>query len=97
MQSRSNIIAKHHTCIVCNKIIFIADHSFKLHLADQDGDVNHITMQLDGSQIDWFFESKIMMAYSFTSHKDLYLPWVEPDFSDCDRLFKKIRLYILFS
>lgn len=103
LQSRDNgDISINKKCLVCNKI----DATFKalrFREVDYNGnDVYCVEVTIsDKLIVGWWLEADKMYIYNPHPPNELveylYLPFIEPDFSDYEKLCKKIKLYALFS
>ena len=107
LQSRDNgnvsIIKK---CLVCQKINITCKNINNKNLFPDgippDNEIYYVEVVISDTLIvGWWLESKEMYVYQHSPIDEIigytYLPFFEPDFSDYDKLCKKIKIFTLFS
>jgi len=104
LQSRDNgnisVIKK---CLVCQKIdVTFKSFRFREDPSYNGNDVYCVEIVIsDTLRVGWWLEARKMYIYNPQPPSGLvgylYLPFIEPDFSDYLKLCKKIKTYALFS
>ena len=94
------------------KICKVDNHLLKLFSLINQDEVYQIILQLSGIDenvmyVKWLYDAhqvrietvpydKIFSSSS-TDYKIIRLPWFEPDFNNYNKLFEKLKTYVLFS
>lgn len=89
-------------CIVCKKISATFKSLMTREKPYNGNDTYNVEVIIsDTMSVGWLPESRKMYIYSPHPPDELveytYLPFIEPDFSDLEKLSKKIKTYALFS